>query len=322
MVISLDYIAFDFETANRFRSSPCSIGIAVVNDNTIVEHRHFLIKPEPFVFDDYNVMIHGITPEMVANSPSIDKLWPTLEPYFKDKLLVSHNASFDVSVLRQTLSMFEIPEPNIEFLCTYRLSQAAFPQIGSYRLNVLCNFLNIELNHHNAESDAMACASILQNIMDKDDLHSLKDLSSFYSVSPGYIKRSNYGYTNYNPCKVAKISPCSKPKTDLSAISTEYIDDDFKGKGFAFTGTLLSMTRDQALTLVAKGGGIPCNNVTKKTNYLVVGIQDVNRLGGYTKSTKTRKAEELRANGQDIKIIDENEFSSMIDDELYRICFL
>ena len=35
--MSIDFVALDFETANRFRGSPCAIGLAVVRDGKIVD---------------------------------------------------------------------------------------------------------------------------------------------------------------------------------------------------------------------------------------------------------------------------------------------
>lgn len=320
----MNFVAFDFETANEYRTSACSIGIAVINNGYISESKHFLIKPEPFYFNDFNTMIHGITPEMVENSPTFAELWSTLKPYFENQIVVAHNSSFDISVLRQTLSQYDISAPEMQILCTYRISQAAFPELSSYKLNILSDMLNIELEHHNAESDAVACALILQNIMDSENLSSLTDLSEKYSVQPGYISFDEFKHEAYCPCRVKNLSShkaAKSTKKQLDEIAAEYIDDDFNGKGFAFTGTLLSMTREQALTLVAKSGGIPCPSVTRKTNYLVTGIQDISRLGGHSNSSKFRKADELRAEGYDIKIIDENEFLRMLDDDIYNASF-
>jgi len=73
------------------------------------------------------------------------------------------------------------------------------------------------------------------------------------------------------------------------------------------------MVRRQASRLIAEAGGQPADGVTKKTDFLVCGYQDLYRLGaGETKSSKLRHAEQLRAQGQEIEIIGERDFFRML----------
>ena len=73
------------------------------------------------------------------------------------------------------------------------------------------------------------------------------------------------------------------------------------------------MTRAMALATVADFGGLPLPNVTKETNLLVFGYQDVSRFApGATNSGKFQKAVGLRAKGQDIEIIGEDDFLAML----------
>ena len=70
-----DFTAIDFETANRYPTSACSIGIVVVQDGEITEEFSHLIKPEPYYFNKKFIEIHGITPVMVKDAPSFYDLW-------------------------------------------------------------------------------------------------------------------------------------------------------------------------------------------------------------------------------------------------------
>ena len=179
---------------------------------------------------------------------------------------------------------------------------------------MICKLLGIVLEHHNATSDAVASAKILGDILEKNGVHTLKDIQEKYKVSPGRI-----GAYDYSPCR--RSGCAARSETKEIDLNIEYVDDDFKGKHFVFTGTLLSMTRDKAQAVVQVGGGIPQNGVNKKTDYLVMGIQDYALLREDHLSGKARRAKELQAEGKDIKIIDEDEFIRMIDDDLYRLCF-
>ena len=58
------------------------------------------------------------------------------------------------------------------------------------------------------------------------------------------------------------------------------------------------------------------NNVTKKTNFLVLGEQDFRKFAeGHTKSSKLRKAETVKQEGQDIELLSERDYLEMLGRE-------
>jgi DNA polymerase-3 subunit epsilon len=86
----------------------------------------------------------------------------------------------------------------------------------------------------------------------------------------------------------------------------------FYGSTFAFTGTLTSMTRKEAMQKVVDVGGACADTLNKYVNFLVIGIQDFQRFRDGKKSSKMRKAEEYISGGQKLEIIDENDFIKML----------
>ncbi len=64
------FAAIDFETASGAPASACSLGVAIVEGDAIVEQREWLIRPPSLHFSPINIQVHGITPERVAPSPS------------------------------------------------------------------------------------------------------------------------------------------------------------------------------------------------------------------------------------------------------------
>ncbi|MGH8514724.1 MAG: hypothetical protein ACREV8_12445 [Gammaproteobacteria bacterium] len=71
------------------------------------------------------------------------------------------------------------------------------------------------------------------------------------------------------------------------------------------------MVRRLAWKLVAEVGGIPAENVMKKTNFLVSGYQDLMKLAqGETKSHKFRRAEALSKEGARLEFLTERISSS------------
>lgn len=172
----MDFVAIDFETATSNYTSVCSLGICVVENNKITDRKEILIKPEPFEFNDYNIKIHGITPDMVVNKPTLADYWDKLKPYLDHKTVIAHNAGFDVGALCATLEHFNIPFPTFDYLCTVKLSQKAYPELPSHKLNNLCDALGIHFHHHRAYDDAYACAAVMVRILEDYSLLNLDEV--------------------------------------------------------------------------------------------------------------------------------------------------
>lgn len=154
------YIAFDVETPNRWNSRMSAIGIAVVEGEQVVKTFYSLVNPEQ-PFDYFNTMLTGIDEEMVAAAPTFPELWPTIEPILSSGILVAHNASFDMMVLKKCLQAYGISWQNpVQGICTVLMGRRLLPHI-SHKLNDLCAYYGIDLNHHRADSDSLACAQIL-----------------------------------------------------------------------------------------------------------------------------------------------------------------
>ena len=309
----MEFVAIDFETANSERSSICSVGIVTVKDGLIVNEFYHLVKPPlgdyeclEDCFDDYNIQIHGITPKMVKNEPTFVELWNVILPLLENKMVIAHNAAFDVSCLRHVLDVCGLPYPNFEYLCTWKLAKSAFPKKICYKLDFLCHELGFEFKHHNALEDAKACAFLFNEITKKCNANDFATIAINNQVVCGKLYADGY-----NPCRV-KSTP--KPKLSFTPNLNADPEHYFYGKNITFTGAMF-MKRATACNLVAEKGGNPLENVTKKTNILVFGVQDKNKLApGSDKSRKQAKAEEYLEAGQEIEIIDEIDFYNFLDE--------
>ncbi len=155
------YLAFDVETPNCANDRMSAIGVAVVEDGRIVREFATLVNPETH-FDRFNIGLTGIHPRMVADQPNFPALWARLGPLLDSGLLVAHNAPFDMSVLAKCLAAYGIAwRPTVAYACTCRLSRRMLPQLPNHKLNTVCQYLGIPLDHHRAGSDSRACAEIL-----------------------------------------------------------------------------------------------------------------------------------------------------------------
>ena len=158
------YIAFDVETPNFRNDRMSAIGITVLEDGRIADHFYSLVNPETS-FDTFNIQLTGITPEMARSAPTFPELWPRIEPLLSSGIPVAHNAQFDLSVLKKCLRDYGLFwKQKTPYLCTVLIGRQLVPGI-SHKLNVMCDYYQIDLNHHQADSDSQACAEILTRYM-------------------------------------------------------------------------------------------------------------------------------------------------------------
>lgn len=156
---NLNFVAIDFETANNRRDSACAIGLVKVVDGRIIDTAHYLIRPptREFIF----TYIHGLSWKDVANAPDFGELWPSIAPWFDGaEFLAAHNAPFDKGVLNACCASYSLAQPGLPFRCTVQIARSSW-KIYPTKLPDVCRKLNIALDHHQALSDAMACAQIV-----------------------------------------------------------------------------------------------------------------------------------------------------------------
>ncbi len=180
----MDFVAIDFETATSSPGSICSMGICVVENDEVTETKELLIKPEPFEFNEYNIKIHGITPEMVFCKPTFEKYWDEIRPYIENRLVIAHNASFDITALKRAMDFYGIEYPCFSYLCTVQLSRKAYPEMPSHKLNELAREFNISFMHHNAEEDAFACAVVMLHIINDFSIENICDFKERFDIAP------------------------------------------------------------------------------------------------------------------------------------------
>jgi DNA polymerase-3 subunit epsilon len=152
-------IALDFETANHAAHSACQLALVRIEDWFIVSKQSWMIRPPDDLFSFTH--IHGIAWEDVAGEPHFGDLWAQMAPYFEGAdYIAAHNAPFDRSVLNACCELYSKAAPGHRYLDTVHIARKVF-NIFPTKLNMVCERLGIELNHHEAMSDANACAEIL-----------------------------------------------------------------------------------------------------------------------------------------------------------------
>lgn len=305
----LDFTAIDFETANSFRGSPCSVGLVRVRDGRAVDKQHWLIRPPEGAdrFDSWNTAIHGITAEMVANAPRWKEVLPQIVNYIGDDVAVAHNAGFDIGVIRYACEVDNIEWPEMSFLCSLVMARRTLA-LPTYRLPFVAASLGFELeNHHDALADANAVVEIVTRLATQQEVTDVASLAAAVGVRVGRVSSGSYSGCVSNSAVDRGFTPI---EVNAAADPGGYL----YGRVVVFTGALMSMTRDTARQECAKVGAIPEASTTKRTNVLVVG--DINPAAlrpGSNVSGKTRKAFELQDKGQKIEVMTEDDFLRCLD---------
>lgn len=313
------FIAIDYETANSSYESVCAVGATVVLDGKIASNIYSLIKPpkENFFFDSFNVSIHGISEEDVKNAPSFAKVWEDIEELLATKSLpfACHYAGFDIRVTEALLHYFEKDFQDIRFYDTCTVSRKVWPELLNFKLNTIAGHLGINLEHHNAASDARACAMIALKHMEILSVSSLSEIAQSFGYDLGVL--SSRGVKTMSDFKRYQSSLHYRRENGSSSSKNVFPEgavnegSDLFGKNVVFTGALLSMGRKEAIQRAVNNGATVVSAVSKKTDFLVVGISDFLDFEKGIKTNKLKEAELVKQKGYGISIIDEEDFLRM-----------
>jgi len=305
----VNFVAIDFETANESRDSACAIGITKVSDGVLCETFYSLICPPELRFSHWNTRVHGITAKDVADSPTIVDLWRNISELVESQLVVAHNASFDMSVLRHALHSGAIRIPRLSYLCTLNLSRQAWPHFVSHSLGFLAETHGLSLEHHHAGSDSRVAAELLLLAAQEFGESCPLALSESLGVSIGEI----YSEDDWMPSSAPRIDRTCTANEIVLPEGYDVKEHPFHDKNIVFTGTLTMFRREEAYRVVELFGGHPKSGVSKKTNLLVTGVQDLRHFAaGTNKSSKLRRALELRSAGVNIQIIADTDFTELV----------
>ncbi|MGN1194945.1 MAG: exonuclease domain-containing protein [Acutalibacteraceae bacterium] len=160
------FIAFDLEMPGQHEPRISAVGITVIENRKITDKLYYLVNPET-QFDPYVVKLIGITPEMVENEPTFPVIWEKIKDVMSSGILVAHGAAGDLNTLCLCLKHYGIEwKDKIQYLCTCDIGLKSFPDLDGYSLDVMCEHIGFNLNHHYALSDSEGCARLLLDYID------------------------------------------------------------------------------------------------------------------------------------------------------------
>ncbi|TGB04620.1 exonuclease domain-containing protein [Halobacillus salinus] len=306
----MNFIALDFETANNSRGSVCSIGMVEYENGQLKREYYRLVKPKRNYFAPINVQIHGIQREDVEDAYEFHELWESeIKEMVEGKLIIAHNAKFDMAVLRAVLSDYGLPFPMIAYNCTVNISKKTW-RLPKYNLKAVSDHLGIKLNHHQALDDARAAALIFIEAARELGASTAKELVDKSQTANGMMYENGYEPARKNAPKRSK-----KPQgTDMIAAHSDP-EHPFNGASFVLTGRLKGMNRQAAVERIQQKGGHVQTNVEATTNYVILGEKTYHNYRNGSKTVKIEQAENLLAQGHSIELVPEEQFISQLNEE-------
>ena len=282
----MDFVAVDVETANPDVASICQIGIVAFEKRRVKESWQSLVNPEDY-FDDFNVFIHGIDERAVRGAPTFPQVFDTVRKWLVGAVVACHTP-FDRVAVARVVEKYGLPPVDCAWLDTAKVVRRTWPEFSrrGYGLANVASKFGIAFAHHNAEEDARAAGEILARAIEETGM-----------TASEWLERAR-----------KPIEPASKPASIAVDGNPE---GHLYGEVVVFTGAL-NIPRREAAQLAANAGCEVATSVGKSTTLLVIGDQDVRRLAGHEKSSKHRKAEELIAKGQAMRILGEGDFRRVV----------
>lgn len=283
----MEFVAIDIETANPDLSSICQIGVVSFDNGSITATWQRLVNPEDY-FDPWNVSIHGILEDAVADAPTLPDVFSDIQAFLSQQIVVCHT-SFDRLALSRATDKYGLPGIACTWLDSAKIVRRAWPKFAcsGYGLGSITGALGIVFEHHVAQEDARAAGEVV-----------LRAIAETGIGISEWLKR----VTQPISPEASKISQEGNPEGPLI------------GEVAVFTGTL-SISRREAAKLAANAGCSVTDSINKATTLLIVGDQDIRRLAGHEKSLKHRKAEDLILKGHPIRILSESDFRCLVEVE-------
>lgn len=293
-----DYTVIDLETTGL---SPVydriiEFGAIKVRNGEIIETFSSLVNSDGVYVDSYITGLTGISQEAIDSAPDIADVLPCFLDFIGNDILIGHNINFDINfiydeAIRQTHSYF-----SNDFIDTMRISRRLFRDEKHHRLSDLCKRYNLDYSSaHRALDDCKLVYECFNRL--RNDVIEKSGSEDEFKKQMSATGRS------------VRSSDISGDSEKLNPFHPLY------GKVCVITGTLEKMLRKDAMQIIADIGGINADNVTKKTNLLILGDTAYSSNIKDGKSNKQKKAESLKLAGQDIEIIPENVFYEMLLDE-------
>lgn len=179
-LIDIPFAVVDLETTGFRRDPGTIVEVAVVHLDPgcpPVVVLNTLVRPSTRIG---NRGVHGITNRDVRHAPNLAEIADCLVDALLDRVLVAHNAVFDLAFIESLLVNKNLRSA-VPVLCTQQLHRLAFPSTCAINLEDACRSVGTPppTQAHSAAQDATACARLVHGLIERlktHEIHTVGDL--------------------------------------------------------------------------------------------------------------------------------------------------
>jgi len=217
-----EIVALDIETTGLDPENDriCEISLLRIKEEEIVEKFTTLINPEIKIPEEI-YFISGIVNEDVKNSPFFKNVVEKINNFIKGKVVLCHNANFDISFLKKEFERCGFKFPEIKIIDTYLIAKNFF-DFESNSLSFLSSFFGIKrICEHRAEDDAKATFEIFKLLLEEMEKDYDGDFIKKVIFNLNEINQQNYDRKSLE--EFIKKAILEKRKIMITYVSTNVV---------------------------------------------------------------------------------------------------
>lgn len=216
-----EFIVFDIETTglSALSCAITEIGAVKVKNGEVIEVFNTFANPECHIPESITELT-GITDEMVKDAPSQLEAVKAFLDFAGGRMLIAHNAGFDVGFIRSVCDKNKIPFKN-SYLDTVALSKYVNSELKKHKLDTLAEYFELgQFNHHRASDDAEMLTAIFFKMVKKladEGVHNINEMNAVMAEKADPLKLRPYHMVIY-------VKNLTGLKNLYKLISSSYLD--------------------------------------------------------------------------------------------------
>ena len=298
--------AYDVETANTSRASICGVGWVFIHNDKEVCQGQSVIDPE-CEFNSRNIQIHGITPDRCCGAPLFAEYWnSTLKEYMTNSLIIAYNASFDIGATQKALQKAGILIPDLHYIDILQVTRK-FIACENHKLSTLAHEMGFQYIAHDPLEDVKAMIFLLEQIKREKKYEDFSELLFYSQVQ---VQCATNNDSDQTTIKTSMSDYAAENRSHFGG-NVAATSNELNGAKICLSGDLPGLSRAEIEEAIMLHGGQAMSCVSRKLQYLVVGIYP-DYPDGFV-SSKEKRVRELNEQGANIQIINYEELLSLMN---------